>query len=241
MANRPESGQALDAAQENPKNNSIAPDISAHKRDKDWHCARGVVGAREPFSEVVAEANLEYVIVVVALIVVAYGIWIFNRLISDRNLVAQAFADIDVQLKRRADLVPQLVETVKGYAAYERQTLQAVVELRARAGALAEGERRPSASRFGAESELGASLKKLILLQESYPQLKADQNFRDLSAKLVDVEDQLQHARRFYNGAVKQYVTRLQTFPDIIVARLLAFRSAAFFETDDRAAVQVSL
>jgi len=184
---------------------------------------------------------LEYVIVVVALIALAYGIWIFNRLISDRNLVAQAFADIDVQLKRRADLVPQLVETVKGYAAYERQTLQAVVEVRARAGALAERERRPSASRFDAESELGASLKKLILLQESYPQLKADQNFRDLSAKLVDVEDQLQHARRFYNGAVKQYVTRLQTFPDIIVARLLAFRSAAFFETDDRAAVQVSL
>ena len=95
---------------------------------------------------------MEYVIVVVALIALAYGIWIFNRLVSDRNLVAQAFADIDVQLKRRADLVPQLVETVKGYAAYERQTLQAVVELRARAGALAEGERRPSASRFGAES-----------------------------------------------------------------------------------------
>ena len=113
-----------------------------------------------------------------------YGVLVFNRLVSDRNLVAQAFADIDVQLKRRADLVPQLVETVKGYAAYERQTLQAVVELRARASALAEQERRPSASRFGAESELGASLKKLILLQENYPQLKADQNFRDLSAEI---------------------------------------------------------
>jgi len=185
--------------------------------------------------------NLEYVIAVIAAVALGYGIWLFNRLVSDRNLVAQAFADIDVQLKRRADLVPQLVETVKAYAAYERQTLQAVVELRARASALAERERRPSASRFGTESELGASLKKLILLQENYPQLKADQNFRDLSAKLVDVEDQLQHARRFYNGAVKQYVTRLQTFPDIIVARLLAFRTAAFFETDDRAAVKVSL
>ena len=178
---------------------------------------------------------------VVAILALGYGIWVFNRLVSDRNLVAQAFADIDVQLKRRADLVPQLVEVVKGYAAYERQTLQAVVELRARAGALAERERRPSASRFGTESELGASLKKLVFLQESYPQLKADQNFRDLSAKLVDIEDHLQHARRFYNGAVKQYMTRLQTFPDLIVARLLAFRAAAFFETDDRAAVQVSL
>ena len=178
---------------------------------------------------------------VVAVLAFGYGIWVFNRLISDRNLVAQAFADIDVQLKRRADLVPQLVEVVKGYAAYERQTLQAVVELRARAGALAESERRPSASRFGTESELGASLKKLVFLQESYPQLKADQNFRDLSAKLVDIEDHLQHARRFYNGAVKQYMTRLQTFPDLIVARLLAFRAAAFFETDDRVPVQVSL
>jgi LemA protein len=184
---------------------------------------------------------LEYLIVVVAVIVLAYGIWVFNRLVSDRNLVAQAFADIDVQLKRRADLVPQLVETVKAYAAYERQTLEAVTELRARASALADRERRPSATRFSAEAELGASLKKLILLQENYPALKADQNFRDLSAKLVDVEDQLQHARRFYNGAVKQYLTRLQTFPDIVIARLFAFRTAAFFETDDRAAVQVAL
>lgn len=187
------------------------------------------------------ERKLEYVIAIVAVVAIGYGIWIFNRLVSDRNLVAQAFADIDVQLKRRADLVPQLVETVKAYAAYERQTLQAVVELRARASALAEHERRPSASRFGTESELGASLQKLILLQENYPQLKADQNFRDLSGKLVDIEDQLQHARRFYNGAVKQYLTRLQRFPDIIVARLLAFRGAAFFETDDRASVKVSL
>ena len=175
------------------------------------------------------------------MLALGYGVWVFNRLVADRNLVAQAFADIDVQLKRRADLVPQLVETVKAYAAYERQTLQAIIELRARVSTLSERERRPSASRFGAESELGASLQKLIFLQESYPQLKADQNFRDLSAKLVDVEDQLQHARRFYNGAVKQYMTRLQTFPDILVARLLAFRSAAFFETDDRAAVKVAL
>ena len=184
---------------------------------------------------------MEYAVVAIAVLALAWGIWVFNRLISDRNLVAQAFADIDVQLKRRADLVPQLVETVKAYAAYERQTLQAVVELRARASALADRERRPSASRFSAETELGASLKKLILLQESYPALKADQNFRDLAAKLVDVEDHLQHARRFYNGAVKQYLTRMQTFPDVVVAKLFAFRDAAFFETEDRAAVQVSL
>lgn len=182
---------------------------------------------------------MEYVIVAVAVLVLGWGIWVFNRLVSDRNLVAQAFADIDVQLKRRADLVPQLVETVRAYAAYERQTLQAVTELRTRAATLT--DRGPTASRFGAESELGTALSRLMLLQESYPALKADENFRDLAAKLIGVEDHLQNARRFYNGAVKQYITRLQTFPDLIVARLFAFRDAAFFETDDRSSVPVAL
>ena len=184
---------------------------------------------------------MEYIVLILGVVALVYGIWIFNRLVSDRNLVAQAFADIDVHLKRRADLVPQLVATVKGYAAYERQTLEAVTELRSRVAAEAERKQWPSESRFGVETQLGASLKKLLLLQENYPALKADQNFRDLAAKLVDVEDQLQHARRFYNGAVKQYLTRLQTFPDIVVARLFAFRAAAFFETEDRAAVAVAL
>ncbi len=98
---------------------------------------------------------MEYAIVFVAVLALAYGVWIFNRLVSDRNLVTQAIADIDVQLKRRADLVPQLVETVKAHASYERQTLQAVTELRARSGAFA--DRGPSASRFSAETELGTS------------------------------------------------------------------------------------
>ncbi|MGZ8992946.1 MAG: LemA family protein [Burkholderiaceae bacterium] len=184
---------------------------------------------------------MEYLVVVLGVVALVYGVRVFNRLVSDRNLVAQAFADIDVQLKRRADLVPQLVATVKAYAAYERQTLEAVTELRSRVVAEVERKQGPSESRFGVETQLGASLKKLLLLQENYPALKADQNFRDLTAKLVDVEEQLQHARRFYNGAVKQYVTRLQTFPDIVVARLFAFRGAAFFETEDRAAVAVAL
>ena len=184
---------------------------------------------------------MEYVVLFLGVVALVYGVRIFNRLVSDRNLVAQAFADIDVQLKLRADLVPQLVATVKAYAAYERQTLEAVTELRSRVATEVERKRGPSESRFGAETLLGASLKKLILLQENYPALKADQNFRDLAAKLIDIEDQLQHARRFYNGAVKQYVTRLQTFPDIVVARMFAFRAAAFFETEDRAAVAVAL
>ncbi len=172
-----------------------------------------------------------------------YGIWIFNRLIADRNLVAQGYADIDVQLKRRADLVPRLVEVVRGYAAYERATLEAVVALRAQAAQHAERDRGRGthAERLHTEAQLGDALARLLLLQENYPQLKADANFRDLADKLVEIEDSLQFARRFYNGAVKQYVTRLQTFPHLIVARLFGFRPAAFFETADRSAAQVRL
>jgi LemA protein len=178
-----------------------------------------------------------------AVAVVAWGVWAFNRLVADRNLVAQAFADIDVQLKRRADLVPRLVEVVRGYAAYERATLEAVVTLRAQAqqAARSDAPKGSHAERLATESRLGGALSRLLLLQESYPQLKADANFRDLAAKLVETEDHLQHARRFYNGAVKQFATRLQSFPDLIVARLFAFRAPAFFETGDRGSVGVTL
>ena len=164
------------------------------------------------------------------------GAWLYNRLVSDRNQARQGYADIDVQLKRRADLVPQLVEAVKGYAGYEKALLTTVTELRTNALAAQGG-----AARFALEKQLGERLQQLVLLQEAYPQLKADANFRDLSAKLVDVEDHLQYARRFYNGAVKQYVTRLESFPDLVVARLFRFEPLPFFETGDRAAVKVAL
>jgi LemA protein len=171
-----------------------------------------------------------------ALVFLAAGAWLYNRLIAGRNLARQGFADIDVQLKRRADLVPQLVEAVRGYASYEKALLVAVTELRGNALAAKGGE-----ARFALERELGGRLQQLLLLQENYPQLKADANFRDLSAKLVEVEDHLQYARRFYNGAVKQYVTRLETFPDVIVARLFGFEPLPYFETDDRAPAKVAL
>jgi len=161
---------------------------------------------------------------------------VFNRLVGDRNLARQGFADIDVQLKRRADLVPQLVEAVRGYAAYEKALLESVTELRARAIS-ANG----LAERFGAERALGGPLGQLLLLQENYPQLKADENFRKLAVQLIETEDALQYARRFYNGAVKQYLTRLETFPDLIVARLFGFAAMPFFETGDRGAVKVAL
>ena len=180
-------------------------------------------------------------LVAVALGLLAYTVWVFNRLVRERNLVLQGFADIDVQLKRRADLVPRLVEVVKAYAAHERSTFEAVAELRARVAALSARETGPDAARFDAESGLGAALGRLVVLQEAYPALKADGNFRELSSSLVEVEDHLQYARRFYNGAVKQYLTRLQSFPELLIARLFAFRPAAFFESEDRAAVEVHL
>jgi LemA protein len=164
------------------------------------------------------------------------GVILYNRLIADRNQARQGYADIDVQLKRRADLVPQLVEAVKGYAGYEKALLTTVTELRTNALAAQGG-----VARFALERQLGERLQQLVLLQENYPQLKADANFRDLQAKLVEVEDHLQFARRFYNGAVKQYVTRLESFPDVVVARLFAFQPLPFFETDDREAVKVAL
>lgn len=173
-----------------------------------------------------------------AVLLVVALIWLYNRLIADRNLARQGFADIDVQLKRRADLVPQLVEAVRGYAAHEKALLTSVAELRSAAIAARPGV---DAGRFESERELGGKLKQLILLQENYPQLKADANFRDLSARLVDTEDQLQYARRFYNGAVKQYRDRLESFPDILIARIFGFQSLPFFETEDRAAVKVAL
>ena len=152
------------------------------------------------------------------------AIWLYNRLVGERNLVRQGYADIDVQLKRRADLVPQLVEAVRGYAGYEKALLTTVTELRS--AALSQPR---LAERFEKETALGKSLQQLVLLQENYPQLKADANFRDLAARLVEVEDTLQAARRFYNGAVKQYQTRIESFPDLVVARLLGFRPMPYF------------
>jgi LemA protein len=180
--------------------------------------------------------GLELWAAVVGLALILPAVFVYNRLVSERNQARQGYADIDVQLKRRADLVPQLVEAVRAYAAYEKALLTAVTE--ARAAALAP---QPAAARFGAERSLGEGLHRLVLLAEAYPQLKADASFRDLSARLVEVEDQLQFARRFYNGAVQQYLTRMESVPDVLIAKLFRFEPMPFFETDDREAVGVKV
>ena len=162
---------------------------------------------------------------VIGLAVIFPAVLLFNRLVAARNLARQGYADIDVQLKRRADLVPALVEAVKGYAAYEKALLTAVADARTQALA-----GKPGAERFGLERSLGQGLKQLVALAEAYPNLKADASFRDLSARLVEVEDRLQYARRFYNGAVKEYVTRIESFPDLLIAKPFGFRPMPYFE-----------
>lgn len=180
-------------------------------------------------------------ITVLGLIGLAVLVWAgyaFNRLVHLRNQVRNAWADIDVQLRRRHDLVPQLVAAVKGYAGYERGVLTTVTELRSQAMALT------SPAKLGqTEAALENALAQLIALKEAYPELNANQNFLQLQRDLVGVEDTLQYARRFYNGAVRDYNTAIQRFPDMLVAHAGGFTETEFFhaEDEDRPAVSVDL
>jgi LemA protein len=158
----------------------------------------------------------------------------FNELVTERNQVRAAWADIDVQLQRRHDLVPQLAATVKGYAEYEKATLSAVTELRTRAQAGG-----TVAQRGEIESELSSNITRLLALSERYPELKASQNFLQLQHDLVDVEDHLQYARRFYNGAVRQYNTQIEQFPQLILAKPFGFSALDYFQAEDRENVKV--
>ncbi|HEX2722350.1 MAG TPA: LemA family protein [Gemmatimonadaceae bacterium] len=174
----------------------------------------------------------------VLVIVAAWAVYSYNRLIRLRNQVKTAWADIDVQLKRRHDLVPELVAAVKGYAGYERGVLTAVTELRAQAVSLT------SPARLGqVEASLEKSLTQLFALKEAYPELKANTTFLELQRDLVEVEDNLQYARRFYNGAVRDYNTAIQRFPDMLIASAGGFTEREGFAADDgdRVPVQVDV
>ena len=165
---------------------------------------------------------------------IAAAVFIYNRLIRYRNRVSTAWSDIDVQLQRRHDLVPRLVTAVKGYAAYEKATLEAVTELRVEAM-----RRTAVASRGEAEEQLGQGISRLIALAENYPDLKANENFRHLQKELVETEDYLQFARRYYNGSVRDYNTLVETVPVNLVAGLFGFAQRDFFQksSDDVANV----
>ena len=177
-------------------------------------------------------------VLVVLIVVAAWAVFAFNRLVHLRNQVRTAWADIDVQLKRRHDLVPQLVNAVKGYAGYERGVLTAVTELRSQAMALT------SPAKLGqTETELQKGVAQILALKEAYPDLKANQNFLQLQKDLVEVENNLQYARRFYNGAVRDYNTAQQRFPGMLIAHAGGFTETEFFSADeaDRDAVTVAL
>ncbi len=164
------------------------------------------------------------VIVVLALWVIA----VYNGLVSMRQRVNQAFADIDVQLRQRHDLIPNLVETVKGYAAHERGTLDEVVKAR-NAAVAAQGTPQQAA----AENALSGALRQLFALAEAYPDLKASANFQQLQAELSDIENKIAAARRFFNNAVQEYNTGMQKFPAALFAAALGFAPKEFFDLGD--------
>ena len=167
---------------------------------------------------------------VAAAVLVIALVWLgitFNRLVRSRNQVADGWAGIDVQLTRRADLVPLLVETVKGYRDFESGTLLEVVHARSQAIS-AEGP----AQAGGAEQQLSGSLKTVFATAEAYPDLKADASFRTLQQQLHTLEEDISFARRYYNAQVRDYNTRQQTFPTLLAARPLGFRTAEYFQAD---------
>jgi len=179
-----------------------------------------------------------WILLAIVAALAAWAVVAFNRLVRLRNQMRSAWADIDVQLTRRHDLVPQLVKAVQAYASHERAVLTAVTELRA------EALRETSPARLAeVESALEKALARIFALQEAYPDLHASGNFLELQRELVDVEEHLQYARRFYNGAVRDYNDAVQRVPDTLIARLFAFRGGEFFNARDaeRGAVQVQL
>jgi len=172
------------------------------------------------------------IIAVIAVVLVAL-IAMYNGLIRLKNRVDEAYSDMDVQMKRRYDLIPNLVETVKGYAAHEQGTLEKVITARNQAMSAHQGG--TANEQVQAENFLSSTLKSLFALTENYPDLKANQNFLELQQELTDTEDKIMASRRFYNGNVRDFNTQIQTFPTNIFGRMLGFTSREYFEIKDEA------
>lgn len=185
-------------------------------------------------------STLLWVVLVVVVFLVLAIIIMYNSLIRLKNRVNEAWSDIDVQLKRRYNLIPNLVETVKGYAAHEKETLEKVTKARTDAmQAQSGGDAKQQAQ---AENALSSTLKLIFALAENYPDLKANQNFLELQRELSDTENKIQASRRFYNGNVRDFNTKLQVFPTNIIGNMLGFKSRDYFEIEEateREAVKV--
>lgn len=168
-----------------------------------------------------------WIVLGVIVLVVLWAVAIFNKLVKNRNLVLEGWSGIDVQLKRRYDLIPNLVETVKGYAGHEREVLARVVELRnSAASAQTATEKAPI------ENMLTQTLRQLFALAEAYPDLKANQNFLDLQGQLSEIEEQIQFSRRYYNGTARDMNILVQSFPSNIIANSFGFKMADYFEIE---------
>ena len=162
------------------------------------------------------------------LALLSYGVFIYNRLVRDRQRTLAGWSDIEVQLKRRHDLIPKLVDAVSRYAGYEQATLERVTALRNEAR-----EIRDAAGQGQLESGVSRGLLSVFALQEAYPELKADRSFLQLQSEISEVESDIQHARRYYNGAVRNLNTRIESFPDLLLARMFAYRQADYFEFEE--------
>ena len=171
---------------------------------------------------------MEWVLLAIVVAVVLYAVVVYNGLVSLRQRVTQAFADIDVQLKQRHDLIPNLVETVKGYAGHERGTLEAVVQARNAAVVASD-----PAQQAAAEGALSGALGRLIALSEAYPDLKANTNFQELQRELSDIEHKLAAARRFFNNAVSEYNAAIQSFPAALFSASMGFHPQTFFDVGE--------
>ena len=171
---------------------------------------------------------LTYILLAAILLIIIYAVVIYNRLITLKNLNKEAYSGIDIQLKQRANLIPNLIETVKGYMGHERGVLEKVTELRTQALASSN-----IAERAANENMLTGALKSLFAVAENYPDLKASQNFIDLQQTLTSIENQIQLSRRYYNGTVRDLNIAIQSFPSNIIANSFHFTPAEFFEIED--------
>ena len=181
--------------------------------------------------------NPIWIVTGIVVVLAGYVIFAYNRFVKYVQEANEAWADIDVQLKRRYDLIPNLIETVKGYAAHERGVFEEVTEARAKATQVHVDPSNITPEQLqamaGAESMLTQSLGKLLAVAEAYPDLKANQNFSELQAELVDTENKIQAARRFYNGNVRELNTQLQQFPANVIGNMFSFSEREYFEIED--------
>ena len=175
-----------------------------------------------------------YILLGIVVLIAVYLMTAYNGLVRNKNLVAEGWSGIDVQLRRRADLIPNLIETVKGYAAHEDKLFHDIAELRAKS--ISGGS---VADQSAVGQAMSQALGKLFAVAEAYPELKADANFRDLQDKLSGIEDEIQLSRRYYNGAVRNYNTMIESFPTNLIANNFKFEKAEFFEIGDAAAREV--